>query len=126
MSTTISPNMDLPVPVVSVEPGPAWATDINNCMALIDSHDHSAGKGVQINPAGININSNLTFNNNNAIGMRTVRFQPNPTIGASDLDAVFVNGVDLYYVDGNGNQVRITQSGAVAGTPGSIANLVAP
>lgn len=126
MATVITPNMNLSVPVVGQEPGPTWAIDINSCMSNIDTHDHSAGKGVLITPAGLNISTDLPYNNNNAISLRTVRFTPNPTIGASDLNAAFVNGVDLYYVDGNGNQVRITQSGAVAGTPGSIANLVSP
>lgn len=126
MAIIISPDMQLPIPIVGSEAGPAWANDINNCLGLIDAHDHSPGKGVLISPNGLNINADLTLNNNNAIALRTVRFTPNPTIGASDLDAVFVNGVDLYYVDGNGNQVRLTQSGAVAGTPGSIANLVPP
>jgi hypothetical protein len=40
--------MNLPVPIVSVDPGPDWATNINACMAAIDGHDHSTGKGVPI------------------------------------------------------------------------------
>ncbi len=47
-------------------------------------------------------------------------------VGASDLGCLYEVGVDLYYNDGNGNQVRITQSGGVAGSPGSIANLASP
>jgi hypothetical protein len=126
MATTITPNMNLPVPVVGQETGPEWATDINNCMSSIDSHDHSAGRGVPITPDGLNISSDLPYNSNNLTLVRSVRFSPNPSIGVSDLDALYCEGVDLYYVDGNGNQVRITQSGSVAGTPGSIANLVSP
>lgn len=126
MATVITPNMNLSVPVVGQEPGPDWATDLNNCMSTIDTHDHSPGKGILITPSGLNISADLPFNNNNLISVRTVRFTPNPSIGVTDLNASYVNGVDLYFVDGNGNQVRITQSGAVAGTPGSIANLVTP
>lgn len=122
----ISPNMNLPVPVVGQEPGPQWAIDVNNCFNSVDSHDHSSGQGVQITPSGLNISSDLTFLNHNAISLRTARFVAGPTIGASDLDALYVNGVDLYYVDGNGNQVRITNGGSVAGSQGSISGLASP
>lgn len=130
MAITISPNMNLPVPVVGVEPGPDWATQINNCMALIDSHTHTTGSGVQINPSGLDINADLSFSGNNATLLRTARFQnQNTTLsGVADLSCIYSSGVDgdLYYNDGSGSQIRITQSGAVAGTPGSIANLVSP
>lgn len=124
MSTTISSNMNLPVPGVGSEPGPQYATDINNCLTLVDQHDHSNGSGVQITPSGININSVLSLNNNflsNAAGMTFTAQSVTPANGT-----VYENGLDLYYVDGVGNNVRLTQSGAVSGTPGSIANLVSP
>lgn len=125
----VSPNMNLPVPIVGEEAGPAYATDVNNCMSVIDSHDHSTGSGVQITPSGINISADLPFNNNNATVLKTARFtaQSSPiTASSPNLDCLYVSGVDLYYNDGSGNQVRITQSGGVAGSPGSIANLTSP
>jgi hypothetical protein len=39
---------------------------------------------------------------------------------------LYENGVDLFYNDGNGTQIRITQSGGIVGTPGSIGGLVPP
>ncbi len=128
MAIVSSPNMNLPVPVVGNEAGPQYAIDINACMAAIDSHDHTSGQGVQITPSAININADLSFNSMNAIGLRSARFvsQGSPINGTSDLNCISVSGVDLYYRDGNGNIVRITQSGGVAGSPGSIANLVSP
>lgn len=130
MAITISPNMNLPVPVVGVEQGPDWATQINNCMALIDSHTHTTGSGVQINPSGLDINADLTFAGNNATLLRSARFQNQTSTlsGVADLNCAYSSGAggDLYYNDGSGNKVRLTQSGAVAGTPGSIANLVSP
>ena len=130
MAITISPNMNLPVPVVGVEQGPDWATQINNCMALIDSHTHTTGSGVQINPSGLDINADLTFAGNNATLLRSARFQNQASTlaGVADLNCAYSSGAggDLYYNDGSGNKVRLTQSGAVAGTPGSIANLVSP
>lgn len=123
-----SPNMNLPVPGVGLTDGPQYATDVNNCLTLVDQHDHSPGKGVQITPAGLNITSDLPININNLTLARSVRFSPQvtPLAGPSDLGCLYESGVDLYYNDGSGNQVRITQSGGVAGSPGSIANLTSP
>lgn len=125
---TTSPNMGLPVPQVGVTPGPAWANDINASLNIIDAHDHTPGNGVPITPAAMNITSDLSFNDNNLVSLRSSRYQsqPSPISGVSDLGAVYVSGVDLYYNDGNGNQVRITQGGSVTGATGSITGLVPP
>lgn len=123
-----SPNMNLPVPVVSVAPGPEWASSVNGCLAILDAHDHTAGNGVPITPNGINLTTDLPFQQNNATLLRSVRFSPqtSPISLPTDLGCLYESGVDLYYNDGNGNQVRLTQSGNVAGTNGSIAGLVSP
>lgn len=120
--------MNLPIPTVGQSPGPDYASEVNSALTLVDSHNHSAGQGVQINPSGININADLPINVNNLVTARSLRFSPqgSPLSGAADLGCVYESGVDLYYNDGNGNQVRITQSGGVAGSPGSIANLTSP
>ena len=118
----------MPIPVVGQEPGPQWATDINTCLGLIDQHNHTNGSGVPITPAAIDINADLSFGNQNAVLLRSARFdaQGAPLALPEDLSCVYVSGVDLWYNDDNGNQIQITANGAVAGTPGSIANLVAP
>lgn len=129
MSNVInSPNMNLPVPIVSVELGPAYATDVNQCLNTIDAHAHNTGSGVPITPLGLNINSDVTFQGNNATNVRTTRFsvQSSPLASASDVGAVYVAGVDLYYNDTAGNQIRMTSGGSIAGVTGSIANLVSP
>jgi hypothetical protein len=124
-NTTISPNMGLIIPTVSVDPGPDWANNINASLSIVDQHNHSSGQGVQINPSGLNINSDLPFNNNNATLLRSVRFtsQSAALSGSTDLGCLYEAGVDLYYNDGNGNQIRITQSGNVAGASGTITGL---
>lgn len=126
--TNPSANMSLPIPSVGVDSGPDWANNLNACFTIVDSHDHSVGNGVSITPSGLNINSDLTFGSNNAIALRSVRFtsQGSTLAGASDLNCAYTSGVDLYYNDGSGNKVRITQSGGVAGSPGSISNLNSP
>jgi hypothetical protein len=120
--------MSLPVPQPGEDPGPQWATDLNACLTIVDAHDHTSGLGVQITPNGLNINSDLSFNSNNLTAARTVRMsEQSATLSLpTDLLCIYAVSDDLYYNDGNGTAVRITQSGAVAGTPGSIANLVSP
>lgn len=124
MAVTNSPNMNLPIPVVGVEPGPQYATDVNSSLTIVDSHDHTPGKGVQITPDSININAALTLNDNLLTSIAGLTLQPQGSTPGNG--TIYESGVDLYFVDGFGNNVRITQSGAVAGTPGSIANLVPP
>lgn len=127
-NTTTSPNMSLPVPNVGVDPGPTWAYDLDSCLNIIDYHDHSSGYGVPVTPSGLDISSDLTFQDNNATNLKSARFyvQGSPLSGPSDLGCLYVSGVDLYYNDVSGNQVRITQSGAVVAGSGSISGLVAP
>jgi len=123
-NTTTSPNMGLVVPTVSVDPGPDWANNINASLSIVDQHNHSSGSGVQINPAGININSDLPFNGNNLTLVRSTRFsvQPAALSGVSDLGCLYVTGVDLYYNDENGNQIQLTAGGTVNATSSGISS----
>jgi hypothetical protein len=122
-NTIISPNMNLPVPVVGTDPGPDWATNINACMSGIDSHNHSSGQGVQITPTGMNINADLAFNANNLTSVNAVLFQQIGAALTALLRSLQVVDKDLYYVDGDSNAVRITQSGSVTGATGTITGL---
>lgn len=123
-NTTQSANMNMPIPNVGVAPGPEYATDINNSLTIVDAHNHSPGSGVQVTPDGLNINSALTFNNNLALSLAGITFTAQSTTPSNA--TLYESGVDLYFVDGNGNNVRITQSGSVAGSTGNIAGLTAP
>ncbi len=117
--------MNLPVPAVGQDPGPDWATNVVACMSSIDSHTHGAGQGVAITPAGLDINSDLPINVNNIITIRSSRYsaQVTPLALSSDIGCVYVAGLDLYFNDVSGNQVRITQGGSVAGAAGTITGL---
>lgn len=120
-----TPNMGLIIPIPGQETGPAWAEDINASLTLLDSHDHTSGKGLPITPLGMNITTDLSFNGFflTSLGANVFSTQSfDPTQNAS----IYSKGVDLYYKDGNGNVIQITSSGGVAGTPGAIANLVSP
>jgi hypothetical protein len=122
---TYSPNMNLPIPGVGLTFGPQWATDVNNCLSLIDIHDHSPGYGVQITPSGLDISSDLSFQNNDAVNLRSVQWTAQPT-PLTDNASMYVSGVDLYFTDGTGNVIRITQSGSISGVSGTIAGLTSP
>ena len=125
MATTISPNMSLPIPGVGTEAGPDYAFDINSALALLDQHDHSAGSGVQITPAGLNINADLTFANNMASNLKAASFTTQSSI--TSVNTLYVKPGseptpinDLWYVDGAGNDIQITSNGLVNATLASI------
>lgn len=120
MSSTLTPNMNLIVPGVGTEFGPTYALDINASLAIVDQHNHSNGNGVQITPAGLNINSALTLNNNfltNAAGVTLTAQGSTPANKTA-----YVSGVDLYFVDGNGNNIQMTASGSVNATSSGISS----
>lgn len=121
----ITPNMNLPNPVPSVDPGPDYANNLSNSLSIVDVHTHIPGQGIQIPPDGLDINSDLTFQNNNATDLRSTRFQAQPSAlaGAADLGSLYVVGVDLFYNDKSGNQIRITSGGSVNAGSGSISGL---
>lgn len=127
----ISPNMNLPVPQVNREIGPDWATDYNACMQRIDQHDHASSNGVPISQDGINLTpsaltfDSLDFGGSNAFDLRTVKFLPQTSTPAlpTDVGCLTEVGVDLYYIDGAGNPIRLTQGGSIVGTAGSITGL---
>ncbi len=118
---TVSPNMSLPVPTVSTDFGPDWATNLVACLSSIDSHNHTSGQGVAIPPSGLNINASLPMGNNSLTNTKAVIFTTQASFATNQ--SVYVSGVDLYYNDGSGNVVRITQSGSVSGSTGTITGL---
>lgn len=128
MPYTSSPNMSLPIPSVGSQPGPDYADNVNTSLDLIDAHDHTPGRGTPVTPSGLNINATLAFLSNDATQLRSARFtaQSAPIAAAADLGCVYVSGVDLYFNDVSGNQIRLTQGGSIVGASGSITGLVAP
>lgn len=124
--STISPNMGLVVPTVSVDPGPDWANNLNASLGIIDQHNHSPGQGVFITPSGLDINADLPINLNNLTVVKTVNFSPLLVTlpGASpNLGCIYVAGNELIYNDESGNVVPITKTGSVNSGAGSITGL---
>lgn len=124
--TTITPNMNLIVPIVGVDAGPDWANNINASLGILDQHSHVPGQGVQITPAGMNINVDLPINSNNLTLVKTVNFKAlvSTLAGASpNLGCIYVAGNELIYNDEAGNVVPITKTGSVNAGAGSITGL---
>ena len=126
MANTISPNMNLVIPGVGTEAGPTYAFDINASLTLVDVHDHSPGQGIQITPAGLNINADLSLKGNNLTLTNSVVFQSQAT--NNTLLGLYVSpGTespspinDLWFNDGVGNKIQITAGGQVNATIASI------
>ncbi len=104
--------MNLIIPGVGTESGPQYATEINNSLSIIDGHTHTAGSGVQITPSAININSNLTMNSNALTSSSYLNLSAQ-SVAPSSFLSLYASGRELYFEDGVGNQVQITNAGTV-------------
>ena len=123
MSYVITPNMNLLVPTVGTEAGPQYAQDINNSLNLIDGHNHSPGFGVQITPAGMNINTALSFQNNPGTSMGYVGLTAQASASTADqsLSSALTSSIyELWYTDSNGTATQITSNGSINATAASI------
>ena len=109
MTTTY---MNLTLPTVSSTIGPDWASQLNAALTVVDSHDHSSGKGQRVPVAGININADLPFNSKVASNIGAATFS-NLSATLSDLNTLYVNSGDLYFNDASGANIRLTASGAL-------------
>lgn len=123
--TTNTSSMGLILATIGVDSGLIWEQSVNASFNILDGHNHAPGSGVQINPDGLDINADLPFNNSNATALRSARFQSQtaPLALPTDLDCLYVVAGDLYYNDGADNEIRITQSGSVTGSAGTITGL---
>lgn len=121
MALTISPNMSLPIPTVGQEQGPQYATDVNNSLTIIDQHTHTAGSGVLITPAAININASLPMNSYSLISIGALTLLGVTQPAASQSIWVSVAG-DLQYINGGGVNVPITSGTSVIASSSGISS----
>jgi len=116
MTTT---NMSLNEPSVGSTSGPTWASETNDNWTSIDQHDHTSGKGVQLTPSGLNINADLEFNGNAATELKRMTIDSSAT-GSGTSYSVYQSGGNLYWYNGSGQAVQITNGTNVKTTGGSI------
>ena len=117
--------MSLNEPTVGQTTGPAWATETNSNWESIDAHDHTGGKGVQLTPSSLNINSDVEFNLNSATELKNVVLD-NTVHGSASGDtnvSLYAYDGNLYYRNASGVGVKITSGSAVSTTGGSISGM---
>lgn len=127
--TTTTPNMGMVLPVPSSRPGPEWAQELNAALEVTDAHDHTPGNGAQLPSEAIDIQSDLTLNDNDLTDVRSVRFTSGTAqlSGATDVGCGYEYGGDLYYNNAAGQAVQITAGSALAAAgTGSIQGMSPP
>jgi hypothetical protein len=108
-------NMNLTLPQVLGTPGPQYATQVNGALERVDQHDHTSGFGSPVPTAGLAIDAALPFNGNAATGLKLLQLadqSPAPD-GSLFPRSVFVQGGDLYYLNGDGVAVQLTDGGVI-------------
>lgn len=107
------PNMSLITPTAGGDSG-TWDDKINACFALLDAHDHTSGKGVQITVAGLDIDDDLPVGGNGLIGVGRVDFNQVETLG-SGANVLFVDSDDgeLYWRTAGGANVKLTDGASI-------------
>ena len=107
MATTPDLGLDLPTPTETE--GPEWAQKLNDALTLVDSHDHSSGKGARVTVSGLNIDADLEFNSNSALELTSSAYDnQSAVLSSSNKRAIYVKDGDLYYNNNNGVAVQIT------------------
>lgn len=111
--------MSLQIPGVGTEQGPNYAFQLNNSLTLIDAHDHSPGKGVQIATSGLNIDADLSLNGFSLIDALTIVFTVSSSASTTPNSLSVAPGgevpqqMDLWYTPNTGVPIQITKNGIV-------------
>ena len=109
-----TPYMYLTLPTVGPlgTPGPYWANELNTAIDLIDSHDHTTGKGKTITPSGLNINQTFQMNSNRISEIASLALD-DLTAQPSDASLIYEYGGELWFNDGSSNLVQLTSGGTI-------------
>jgi hypothetical protein len=107
------PNMGLITPTLGGDSG-TWDDKINAAFALVDAHDHTAGKGVPITVAALDIDDDLPMGGFAVTSLGKVSFSTiaAPTTGSKNL---FVSTADneLYWRTNAGVNVKLTSGASI-------------
>lgn len=110
--------MNITIPVPQVTSGPQYAEQVSDALDVIAEHTHtgsSNGDGNQIPSAGLDINEDLSIQNNNLISLRSARFtdQPSTLAGIGDVGCLYEKDGDLYFNNEEGIPVQITSGNSI-------------
>lgn len=103
-------NLDLDLPVVGQTTGPQWAEDLNTAIETIDEQVFSPNNPVPA--SGINLDNDLSFNQHKATNVHAMRFMEHVAV-LVELNALYDVEGDLYWNNGNGVPIQITDDGAL-------------
>ncbi len=134
MSDTPNMNITLATPGGDTN---VWGDILNEGLEVIDSHDHSAGKGLPVPTAGLNIDADLRIRSNNLEEVKSVRMDSQNAVLSTpeDIRSTYVVNGNLYYNNAVGFPVQLTDGNSTvaptsADTPPGIvlpyAGLTAP
>lgn len=109
-------SMNITPPVVSTTPGPEWAQELNDILtSTIAEHNHqSPNGGVTLTQDALNITDELSLNGNPLTNANSVGLASETSSSVSGTNRLYNEAGDLYYRDGNGSGVRITENGGLA------------
>lgn len=107
------PNMGIVLPTLGSDRG-TWDDKLNAGLALVDAHDHTPGKGVQIPVAGININDDFAMGGFAVTGLGSLAFNA-VTALTTGSKRLFVNVADneLYWRSNGGTNVKLTDGSTI-------------
>lgn len=117
--SVITPNMNLVLPTIGADSGLAWEQSANSNSLTLDQHNHTAGFGSQIPPAGLNINSALSFNNNSASNVGSILFTDQSS--SATLNSLYTVAGELWFTDAT-RAVQITLGGNVNATSSGVSS----
>lgn len=87
-----------------------YVDQLSQCFSIIDSHDHF-NSGKFINQAAISFNS-LDFIKFSILNTNYINFQ-NQTSSVGVNLSLYVKNRNLYFIDGVGNEIQLTQNGFI-------------
>lgn len=111
---TTLPNMGLVLATPGGTTG-TWGTVVNNAFGLLDTHNHTAGLGVKVPTAGLNIDADLTFSSLYApTNLHRLSFAAVAALAANN-KSLFVSSADseLYWRSNAGTNVKMTAGSAL-------------
>jgi hypothetical protein len=116
-NTTNTTYMDLTVPNLN-QSGPAYASEINADLVIIDAHDHDGSQygGRLINISGQIVGGDLSLDGYNLSNVRSVQFVNNTStlVGSQDVNNVYASNGNLYYNNADGIAIQITAGNTLA------------
>lgn len=111
----ITSEMGLVLPTPDMDEG-VWGNKLNTALTVIDEHDHTPGKGAPIPSTAITTAADISMNNFGLTDVREVKFEDItiPAPGIAHENAVQAAGGNLYYINGAGTAVQITDGNQLA------------